>query len=227
MAMEIPDGERAWMDRNDARSWQARHDTERRRLAMLWKAFLEAEARIASLEAQLAQRGVPVVTEVVAPPTTRVVEKVIEVPTEEPLHPEPRYPVAQDKVAKLPGITAGEIEKLRTYGINLTDALLHADLDKLTEATGITRDRLQRLRDISELIALNGIGPTWAARLVDADITSIPQLAKLEHEELESILLKSYEKQGASEEKMVLFRRTLPARCKTLVTAARKAAKQL
>lgn len=212
----------------DAAYWRARHDETRKRLAMLWKAFEDAEARVAELEARLVQ-FTPVVEDVAAPGRQKIVyEEVIkEVPADEPMLPQPRFPVAVDKLAKIPGITKGDVEKLRTYGINLSDELLHADLSKLSDATGIGLDKLQRWREICELIALKGIGPTWAVRLVDAGVHSIKELGSLRPEDLEKLLLKSYEKQGASEEKMVLFRRTLPSRSKKLVAAAQKAAKSL
>jgi predicted flap endonuclease-1-like 5' DNA nuclease len=203
----------------EAGTWKELYQQERRRLAMLWKAFEDAEARIASLERQLAERA-PQVIEVPS-------REPAEAPAEEGLQPQPRYPIAVDKLAKVPGIGKGDLEKLRTYGVNLTDQLLHADLPRLAEATGIPPERLQTWRDTCELIALKGLGPTWAARLVDAGVTSIPQLAAMTPEELQDVLLKGYEQQGASEDKMVLMRRTLPSRCRALVEAARKAARAL
>jgi predicted RecB family nuclease len=76
-------------------------------------------------------------------------------------------------------------------------------------------------------MALQGIGPAWAQRLVDAGVTTIAQLAAMSATDLEATLLRSYEQQGAGEEQMLLFQRTLPARCKRLTEAARRATRAL
>lgn len=190
------------------------YEESQKRLAMLWKAFEDAEARIAELEVLTEGNGggVPVVEEV---------------EVEKPLEAQPRYPVGIYKMSKVPGIGKADLERLRTYGINLTDELLHADLAKLAEATGITQEKLQHWRDVSELMAINGIGPSWAARLVEAGITDIKQLAEHSPEELSALLLKSYEKEGLSEQRMLVLQRTLPARSKKLINAAKKAAQVL
>jgi predicted flap endonuclease-1-like 5' DNA nuclease len=210
----------------DATHWKSRHDATRKRLAMLWKAFEDAEARITLLEAELASRT-PEVVEFTRAHTAQPAIETVEVEVEPPLQPQPRYPVAADKINKLPGVSKADADKLQTYGVNLTDELLHADLKRLSDASGIALDKLERWRDICELVAINGIGPSWATRLVDADVRSIKALAEMTPEQLERVLEKSYEKQGASEEKMELFRRTLPARTRDLVAAAKKAAKAL
>lgn len=212
-------------DGHTAESWSAMLDDERRRLALLWNAFEEAETRVHELETilehtrQLQAR----------PPEPAVVVRTIERPieVEAPLRPEPRYPVDMFRVAKLPGMTAAEAERLRTYGVNLSDEFLHVDLDRLAQATGIPRDRLQRFRDVCEVLALNGVGPVWAERLVDAGVTTIKAIAALEPGQLQALLLRAYEARGGKPQGRVLLRRTLPARCQRLVAAARTAERSL
>lgn len=215
---------------------EAQLEAERRRLALLWNAFEEAETRVTELEVLLERQRLAAETaQAPAPPAppappqviVRTVERPVEVEVEAPLRPEPRYPVDVFRVAHLPGMTAAEAEALRTYGVNLSDAFLHIDLDKLTEATGIARDRLQRFRDICEVLALHGVGPVWAERLVDAGITTIKAIAAMEPAQLQRMLLRSYEARGGKARGRVLLQRTLPARCQRLVAVARAAERQL
>jgi predicted flap endonuclease-1-like 5' DNA nuclease len=223
---------------NDANLWRARYEDERKRLAMLWKAFQDAERRIEELERQLAERTTEVEAHEPAPaaePAPATAEEarpqeppiVVEVEREEPLREQPQYPVGMYKIERVPGITSTELNSLREFGINLTDELLHTDLEKLGTATGIEREKLQRWRDVSEIMAINGIGPKWAVALVDAGVTSITQLASLTAEELERDLWASYERKGLDAKQRTLLKRTLPARSKKLIAAARKAAERL
>lgn len=227
MAVELQ-GERE-ASSTEVAYWRSRYEDERRKLAMLWKAFEDLEARLAALEDRRSPAPATVVR--VTPPAAeapKVIEVVREVPApEQGLQPVPRYPVGLYKLARVPGIATAEVEQLRNYGINLTDELLHADLDKLAEATGLAKERLQRYRDICELMAINGIGAKWAEELVDAEVTTIKQLAGLSGEELYRLLMARHTAKGTPEKERVLMERTLPARAKKLVNAAKKAAKSL
>lgn len=224
MAVELERGREGESATTEVAYWRARFEDERRKLAMLWKAFEDAEARLATLELEGGAKRTTTFSEV---PKPEVVEVVRTVPADEGLQPVPKYPVGVYKVNKVPGVTAADAEKLRTYGINLSDELLHADLDKLADATGIDKGKIEYWRDMSELMAINGIGPTWAKQLVDADVRNIQQLSEMSAEELTETLIKSAQRQGADEGKITLLRRTLPSRTKKLVTAARSAAKSL
>jgi predicted flap endonuclease-1-like 5' DNA nuclease len=193
-------------------TYQELYEETRRRLGMLWKAFEDAEARIAELEAQVTRLPDVVTTTVVKEPELEPVE---------------RYPVKLAKLTRIPGLGKQDADRLREYGVNVTDELLYADLEKLSHATGIAPEKLTRWRDVCELMAVPGIGPKWAGQLVDAGVTSERQLAKLTPEELEATLMASYEAQGLSAKKRQLLQRTLPSRCKRLTKAAKRAVAQL
>ncbi|MCA1812461.1 MAG: DUF4332 domain-containing protein [Halobacteriales archaeon] len=228
--------------RNDINgsTWKDLYDLERKRLSMLWKAFEDAERRVQELESRLTDLSeapiappartatvatVPEIVEVVRPMATLTDGNGGGERTE--MEPQTRFPVKLMKTGDLPGIKATEVEKLRTYGINVTDEMLHADLDRLAEASGVDRQRLQRFRDLSEVIGVKGIGPVWGERLVDAGINDIRHLAKLTPEELSRTLLRSYEKQGLGEKRMLVLQRTLPARAGQLIAASKRDARNL
>lgn len=138
---------------------------------------------------------------------------------------EPRYPVAAYNIREVHGIGPREVRALRDHGVNLTDTLLHTDIDELADATGIARERLQRFSDMAELMSIDGIGPELSERLVDAGITSINGLAELSGEDLRETLLASYEDHGPDNKEIVS--RSLTANAEALVRRARAASMRL
>ncbi len=136
----------------------------------------------------------------------------------------PLYPVAKYEVTEIPGLGASDARKMRRYGVNLTDTLLHTDIESLAEATGLDQDDLRRWRATAELMAIDGIGPKLSARLVDAGIQSIDELARLTPDELSSILEEAATGDGEGEQ---IFARSLPRRTEKIIDRAQQAAVRL
>lgn len=57
-----------------------------------------------------------------------------------------------DGIWRIPGVGLGAVRKLRTAGVTTIGDLLEADLDQVAEETGIDRPKLQRWREIADLM---------------------------------------------------------------------------
>ncbi len=136
----------------------------------------------------------------------------------------PLYPVAKYEVTEIPDVSASEARQLRRYGVNLTDTLLHTDIESLAASTGIDEERLERWRATAELMAIDGIGAKLSARLVDAGIASIDELARLTPDELSGIL---EEAASSAEDGQQIFARSLPQRTEKIIDQAQQAAMRL
>lgn len=136
----------------------------------------------------------------------------------------PRYPVAKYEIEEIPSVGAAASRKLGAVGVNLTDTLLHTDLDRLAEATGIDREQLGDWRATAELMSLDGMGPELSARLVSVGVTRIDELARLDPDELSDLLLETYDDEESDSE---VLTRTLPRRSEKIIDRARSAAMRL
>lgn len=136
----------------------------------------------------------------------------------------PRYPVAKYEIEEIPSVGAAASRKLGAVGVNLTDTLLHTDLGRLAEATGIDRDQLDDWRATAELMSLDGMGPELSARLVSVGVTRIEELARLDPDELSDLLLETYDDEESDSE---VLTRTLPRRSEKIIDRARSAAMRL
>lgn len=141
------------------------------------------------------------------------------------LEERPRYPVAKYNVDEIPTLGASQARELGAYGVNLTDTLLHTDLDRLAEATGIDRERLRTWQETAELMSLDGLGPALSSRLVSVGISSIEELARLDPDELSDMLLETYE--GETDADNEVLTRTLPRRSEKIIDRAREASMRL
>lgn len=208
-------------------------ERERERAATLQFLAQEAETRAEIIAEQVrALAARPPVT--IHVPVPVEVPMPVRVPVHVPVHvPVPvasrvyavsrLFPIDASRIAEIPGIRADEVAALRRVGFNMADALLYANLAPLAEAADIGLPRLAKLRALAELMALNGIGPEWAERLYRAGVRSIDDLAAMSATDLEATLVRSYDGQGLGHEARALFERTLPARCGSVVAAAKKA----
>lgn len=138
---------------------------------------------------------------------------------------EPSYPIAAYRIEKIHGMSKDAAETLHRHGVNLSDALLHTDLDALAASTGLDREDLQRWRDTAELMSIDGIGPELGVRLVEQDVRSIGQLAALQPDELSRLVRRSYEEEGREEPGILA--RAMPSNAKSILANARAASERI
>jgi hypothetical protein len=88
-------------------------------------------------------------------------------------------PLDDHRIDEIPGIREDEVARLRAFGVNFADALLYADLAALAPAARIGLPRLAKLRALSELMAIRGVGPEYADRLFRHGARTVRDVARL------------------------------------------------
>ncbi len=143
--------------------------------------------------------------------------------------PPPRWspvaprPVTTARIADLPGATPFEVDALRRIGLNVCDPLQYVEVPSLAAATGIPVERLERLRELGEILSLEGMEPTWAAALCARGVRSLDDLASAPVPFLQSIFAEAEPPGWESVEGIEALRRILPELAADFAASARAA----
>lgn len=94
------------------------------------------------------------------------------------------------KISLLPGLNPDQIVRLQAAGISTCHQLLRASrrdeqFQALLRATGLPPETLVDIKQRAELSQIRGIGPAVLARLLDAGVTSVDELAAHEPEAIQ------------------------------------------
>lgn len=125
-------------------------------------------------------------------------------------------------LAAVPGMAAEDAARLGRLGCHTTADLRDGDLAALARASGIGQGHLQHWRDAAGLMALDGVGPAFAAALLEAGLASVRIVARLTPEDVERFLRRSLRRSHADGDGLQ-GREELPVKCKRLVEEARRA----
>lgn len=125
-------------------------------------------------------------------------------------------------LAAVPGLAPEDAARLGRLGVHTTADLCACDIAALHLASGLGVGHLQRSRDTAELMALDGVGPAFAATLVHAGLASVRILARLTAGDVERFLRRALRHSGADDDGLGLPG-SLAEQCQRLVAAARLA----
>ncbi len=97
--------------------------------------------------------------------------------------------MANYKIEEIEGIGPAIGEKMRSAGVNNTDALLENTKTKkqrqaLAEATGVSEKLILRFANMADLFRIHGVGQEYAELLEAAGVDTVPELAQRNAENL-------------------------------------------
>lgn len=97
-------------------------------------------------------------------------------------------------LTKIEGIGANYVEKLKKNGITTTETLLERGATtkgrrEISQATGISEERILRWVNLSDLFRIKGIGEEYSDLLEAAGVDTVPEMAKRNPENLYEMLM--------------------------------------
>lgn len=97
--------------------------------------------------------------------------------------------MANYKIEEIEGIGPVIGEKMRSAGVNNTDALLENTKTKkqrqtLAETTGVSEKLILRFANMADLFRIHGVGQEYAELLEAAGVDTVPELAQRNAENL-------------------------------------------
>jgi small subunit ribosomal protein S1 len=134
------------------------------------------------------------------------VEKMVEMPVEEPEAPAEAAPLDLEgatahKIIEIEGIGEVYAARLAEAGIETTNDLLQQCMsakgrEELTEKTGISHKLILEWVNHADMMRVRGIGPQWADLLEAAGVDTVPELARRNPDNLYQALVEVNEEKN-------------------------------